>query len=111
MKGADLQAAIIQLAHAQGWRVLHVKSVLVSGKGGRSYYAAPYNADAKGWPDIFLVRRDRIVAIEVKGKGDRLSEEQRQWLADLDAVPSVDAIVATPADWSSHDSKVVALLR
>ena len=76
MKGKDLQAAIISLAHTQGWKCVHFNSVLIQGRGRKPYYATPFSADGKGFPDLFLVRRDRIVAIEVKGTGDRLSEEQ-----------------------------------
>jgi VRR-NUC domain-containing protein len=87
MSGKVLQATIIELAHMYGWRVAHFKSVLVTGKGNRPYYATPVSADGVGFPDLVLCRpQDRVMFVEVKGDGDKLRPEQEQWLDDLRSV-------------------------
>lgn len=35
-----------------------------------------------GWPDLLLYREDEYKFVEVKSSNDRLSEEQKQWIAD-----------------------------
>jgi len=35
-----------------------------------------------GWPDLLLYREDEFKFVEVKSSNDRLSEEQKQWIAD-----------------------------
>lgn len=84
MSGAALQATIVEIAHMYGWRCAHFKSVLVTGQGGRSYYATPVAADGKGFPDLVLCRNeDRVMFVEVKGDGDRLRPDQVNWINDL----------------------------
>jgi hypothetical protein len=82
LTGRDLQKAIIDLAHTHQWRVCHFASVPIT-RRGKTFYATPVEGDGKGWPDLFLVRRERALAVEVKGDGDRLRPDQERWLADL----------------------------
>lgn len=35
-----------------------------------------------GWPDLLLWRDETIMLVEVKSSNDKLSAEQRQWIAD-----------------------------
>jgi hypothetical protein len=35
-----------------------------------------------GWPDLLLHRGDEILFVEVKSSSDKLSEEQKSWIAD-----------------------------
>lgn len=35
-----------------------------------------------GWPDLLLYREDEVVFVEVKSSSDRLSEDQKRWIAD-----------------------------
>lgn len=72
--GKQLQATIIELARMYGWVVAHFPSVPTNWGG----YITPVAADGKGWPDLVLVR-ERVVFVEVKGHGDRLKPEQKQW--------------------------------
>jgi Holliday junction resolvase len=65
--------------------------------GGR--ILTPYQgARAKGWPDIFAVRGDRAVAMELKCGKNRLSSEQTSWLADLRAA-GVETYIVYDVDW------------
>ena len=92
------------------WRAVHFESVRVQYPGGKMAWKTPFAGDGKGFPDIMAVRGQRLLAIEVKGKGDSVRAEQHQWLAELDALPCCDAVVATPKDWLSDDSVVRALI-
>ena len=35
-----------------------------------------------GWPDLLLHRGDDVLFLEVKSSGDKLSQDQRRWIAD-----------------------------
>lgn len=98
MTGKELQAAVIDLAHLHGFRVCHFQSALITGRDGKPRWRTPFSADGKGWPDLFMVRRERAIAVEIKGDGDSLKDEQRQWLFDLETA-GVEAFVFTPASW------------
>jgi VRR-NUC domain len=75
--GAELMDAIVDGAHFAGWAVAHFAPARTS-KGWRT----PCRYDARGFPDLVLVR-DRVVFAEVKGDGDRLRAEQAAWIAWL----------------------------
>jgi len=66
---AQFQAAVRQLALTLGWRVFSQRYAL--------------GADP-GWPDIFAVRRERAVALELKGPKGSYTDEQDAWLMALD---------------------------
>lgn len=56
--------------------------------------------DGKGFPDLLLVRRStksKLVA-ELKVPPNECTTEQREWLADCEAV-GIPALLWTPADW------------
>lgn len=94
LTGNALQKAIIDLAHMLGWRAAHFPAVLT--KHG---WRTPVAADGKGFPDLLLVR-DRVVAIEVKGDGDRMRPEQKEWMSAF-ALAGVEALVVTPRMWEA----------
>lgn len=101
VRGKDLQATVIDWAHRKGWHAAHFPAVETT-KGWRTAVAA----DAKGFPDIILVR-DRIVAVEIKGDGDTLKPEQQQWRDWLQRA-GVEHYVIQPKDWA--DGTVEAIL-
>lgn len=105
MSGAVLQDAIVDLAWTLGWRVAHFRHA----RTASGAHLTPVAYDAKGWPDLTLVR-DRIVCIEVKGDGDRLRPEQYDWLARLTAA-GVETHVATPAMWRAGELDAVLARR
>lgn len=98
MRGKELQAAIIDLAHITGWKVAHFQSVLATRKDGSASWRTPVAADGKGFPDLFLVRNERALAIEVKGDGDSLKVEQKAWILALQAA-GIQVQIATPRAW------------
>jgi len=109
VKGKDLQKAIIGLARTHGWRVAHTPPILaaVRGKGGtiEQRWMTPVQADGKGFPDLLLLR-ERPLAIEVKGAGDKLRPEQSTWLSAF-RMAGVEAYVITEADWPDKVSEIL----
>lgn len=102
LKEKELQKAVVDHAHRMGWRVAHFRTSRTQSGG----WATAVSADGKGFPDLVLVRKGRLLFVELKAKGGRLSEEQRQWLFDLtevdDATDAVEVEMWDPSDWDSH---------
>jgi len=94
MTGKALQRAIIDLARTHGWMVAHFPMVQDVKRGWRT----PVAADGKGWPDLVLVR-DRVVFVEVKGRGDRMRPDQEKWRHSL-RLAGQEHHVWGPDDWT-----------
>ena len=92
---AGYQDAIAAAARLLGWRAVHFRPARTA-NGWRT----PGQYDAVGWPDLILARPPRIVAIEVKRQGGKLTPEQSQWLADL-AACGIETHVAEPSDFDA----------
>ena len=93
----ELQKAVVELAHRFGWMVAHFGKAI--GGHGAERWITPAAYDAKGFPDLVLVR-GRLMFRELKvGKND-LSFEQRRWIEWLRNA-RVDAAVWTEDDWKS----------
>lgn len=80
---ASLQRAIIDLARATGWLVYHTHDSRHS---------------AKGFPDLVLLRGDRVIFAELKTDVGRLTAEQLRWLDALEEA-GCRTRVWRPADW------------
>lgn len=95
---ADLQAAIIETARTFGWRVAHFRPARTK-HGWKTAVAA----DGKGFPDLVLVRGDRLIFAELKSDRGKPSPDQEAWLAGLELVAQacdlVEVHLWTPADW------------
>lgn len=80
---ADWQRQVLQLAHTLGWRHFH-----------------PWRSDnsPSGWPDLVLLRRPRVLFVELKRESGKVSEAQQQWLDDL-AACGQSVYVWRPSDW------------
>lgn len=77
----EWQAQVVQYAKTLGWSVYHTHN---------SRRSEP------GWPDLALVR-DRLVMAELKTDTGRVSDDQRRWLAMLDAA-GVETYLWRPKD-------------
>ena len=96
VKEADFQAAVIELAELQGWRVFH-----------------PHDSrkSQPGFPDLTMVRDGRLIFAELKTNTGKITADQAIWLSDLSYVakiaqgnistrhPVMAVKVWQPSDW------------
>jgi len=81
----QLQLEIVRLAKRCGWRVYH------------TYDSRKSQA---GFPDLVLVRRDRLLFIELKRELGKPTPEQSEWLEALSVVPRIEVFIWRPQDWT-----------
>jgi len=96
---AQLQAAVIELAQLCGWLVAHFRPARTQ-HGWRT----PVSADGAGFPDLVMVRGDRLVVAELKAKRGRVSPDQQAWLAAFSQVPGIEVHLWRPSDWDAIES-------
>jgi len=89
---ADWERSLVALAAINGWKVAGFRTAQV----GKSWQT-PVRHDAKGWPDLVLVR-DRVIFVELKTDKGRLRPDQEKWIADLRKANQV-VYVWRPSDW------------
>jgi VRR-NUC domain len=101
----EFQRAVIQLARLNGWRVWHFSDSRRQVRPG----VFVGDKEAKGFPDLVLVRAQRLLFVELKSQGGRVKPEQQEALDLLSAVGGgVDVHVWRPSDW---EQIVLALAR
>ena len=104
--GAAWEKQFDHLAQLYGWRIASFRRVQVRRRDGSVYHATPVGHDGKGWPDRVLLRRERILFVELKAGSGRLRKNQREWR---------DALLETGQSWHLFEpddlAAVVALLR
>jgi hypothetical protein len=88
----DFAQCVVDLAHLHGWFVYRAWTSIHS---------------PAGWPDLTMVRGERLVAAELKREGKQPTPAQRRWLDALGAVPSIEVFVWRPSDWA----EIVEVLR
>lgn len=97
MPERELQDAVIKLARLLGWRSAHFRPAMTT-HGWRT----AVQGDGKGFPDVVLIRDERLVVAELKSDSGQLTNEQDQWLA---AWRSVGAEVHV---WRPEDLQTIA---
>lgn len=83
MTEAQLQDAVIQLAHLRGWM---------------TYHTYDSRRSSPGFPDLVLVRADRLVLVELKSASGRVTADQQRWLEAL-YLTNNEVYLWRPADW------------
>ncbi len=78
---AEFLRQVIELAQLRGFRVAHFRPARTA-HGWRTAVAG----DGKGFPDLVLVRDDRLIFAELKAGRGKCTEEQDAWLRALAAV-------------------------
>jgi hypothetical protein len=63
------------------------------------YTEGSTGSGAAGWPDLFAVRGERAIALELKREGNRPSHEQIGWLDRLRATGIEAHVVTLPYDY------------
>jgi hypothetical protein len=93
---ADFQSQVLQLAGILRWRRAHFRP----GLNRRGEWRTAVAADGSGFPDLILVRGDRVLAVELKSELGKTSPEQEEWLAAF-ARAGIEACVWRPSDFRS----------
>ena len=93
---ADLQQAVIDLAHLLRWRVAHFRPAMTRGR-----WSTPVSADGAGFPDLVLVRGGHVIFAELKSAKGHVRPEQTEWLNALRLAdgPTCSTYTWRPADW------------
>lgn len=94
----EFQSQLVDLLQTFGWTVQHVYS-LATKHGYRT------GTTSAGWPDLVAVRRDIILAIEVKGPRTPVEQAQLAWLDRFARVSSARAWLLRP-DTAPFDALV-----
>jgi hypothetical protein len=94
MSEAQLQSAVVDAAHTYGFLVAHFRTAPTP--SGR--WSTPVGADGRGWPDLCLVGRGRVLFRELKSAAGRLSPDQETWRDRLSA-NGADWALWRPCDW------------
>lgn len=102
MSEKELQKSVISLAQQMGWKTAHFGNTVKIVKRKDGYKTIP-DKNATGFPDLIMVRKDRMMAVELKGKSGQLTEEQLEWLQALQNVGegTIEVHIWRPNDWDS----------
>lgn len=73
---SDFMGQVTQMAELFGWRWVHFRPARTS-YGWRTPVSGPLG---KGWPDLTLVRDDRMIFAELKRDGEKATPEQEEVL-------------------------------
>jgi hypothetical protein len=93
---ADFQSQVLQLAKLLRWRRAHFRP----GLNRRGEWQTAVQGDGAGFPDLLLVRGDRVLAAELKSELGKTTPEQDAWLAALGQA-GVESCVWRPSDFRS----------
>lgn len=86
---------VAELATITGWQFYHpLPSASRRGKW------ATWQMGSVGFPDMTLVRGERLIFAELKVRNNKLTEEQKSWLEKLKAVKQVEVHVWRPEQWN-----------
>lgn len=95
MSERTLQDRVVDRARRRGWKTAHAgKGWVGDQETGEGQFITPMSP---GWPDLFMVRPPRALAIELKREQEDLKPEQVEWLQLLNAC-GVPAVLVKPSD-------------
>jgi hypothetical protein len=102
MKGpseAEFLDQVIARAKLAGWICAHFRAARTS-RG----WETPCQGDAKGFPDLFLLRpkSGHRLAAELKVGANKPTPEQNAWLTAMERC-GIPAFIWTPVDWPEID--------
>ena len=90
---AEFQKLVIQYAQHNRWRTAHFRACL----NQRGKWQTAVQGDAKGFPDLVLVR-ERVIYAELKAQKGVIRPEQKQWRDWLKAA-NAEHHLWRPSDW------------
>lgn len=102
-----LLTAVLDCAARLGWLCFHARPA----RTGRGWRTPAQGNGAAGFPDCVLAhpKQRRLLFVELKAKGGRLSEAQVDWLDTLTDTECCEPYCFYPADWT--DGTVEMVLR
>jgi hypothetical protein len=100
LSGKQISDAAVALAHSKGYIAAHFSPARV-----RDSFITNYAYDSKGFPDLILVG-PKVLAIEVKGDGDTISEAQEGWLAAFERA-GVQTLLLTSKGWRAGELEAI----
>jgi hypothetical protein len=95
----DLQVAVLEAARLFGWRVALFRPARAA-RGWRT----PVEGDGAGFPDLLLLRGERLLVRELKAGKGRLGREQLAWLEAFRSA-GVDAGVWREDGWDQVECR------
>ena len=99
---AQFQASVEQLATTLGWDWMHIRKAM----NDRGYHRTPVVGSlGPGWPDLVLVKGERLIFAEMKSQKGRLAPHQQKVLQQLSATGH-EVFCWRPSDWD----KIVEVL-
>jgi hypothetical protein len=85
---------VLALARLCGWKSAHFRPGLTR----KGEWRTAVQGDGKGFPDLLLVRGDRVVVAELKTNAGKPTKEQGEWLFAF-RLAGVEAYVWKPLSW------------
>jgi hypothetical protein len=89
---------VLAYARLMGWRAHHDNATNAPRRCSACGSLRRLPRNAPGMLDLILIRRPRIVWVELKSQRGRLSDDQRCWLDDLRACGQ-EVYIWRPSDW------------
>lgn len=90
----EFQKLVIELAQTLGYLVAHFRP----GRNRRNQWQTTVQGDGKGYPDLTLVGRGRVLFVELKSEDGTLEPDQEKWLTAIRRNGGA-AHVWRPSDW------------
>jgi VRR-NUC domain len=97
----DFTVLVIDLARLHGWRVAHFRPAMT--KDG---WRTAVQGDGAGFPDLVLVRANRLLFAELKTDRGILTGEQRSWLNGLRGAHS-EVYLWRPKDYNEIEQVLI----
>lgn len=98
MNEKEFQKIVIDLAHMYGWKVAHFRTSQIK----TGVYATAVDADGAGFPDLVMVRGERLIFAELKVGKNKLSQKQIEWC---------DALLTAGARWCLWHERDLNLIK
>lgn len=95
---ADFMQTVIDYATLRGWHHWHDSATNAPRRCWHCGRGTRIQRNAPGFPDLLLVRRPRVIWVELKREGEEPAPEQVGWLEELKACGQ-QVYVWRPSDW------------
>ena len=80
----DFQDMVLEVAHGCGWL---------------TYHTYDSRRSQAGFPDLTMVRGNRLIFVELKSHKGKVNAAQEMWLAALADVPYAEVYLWRPEQW------------